>query len=635
MERTNQAWAVAQHMPAAGYFTGSFALRGPNGPATLRGPMNEIASAIRRSPEATVYRFDAFAQNWLPFARAGITDLPPGERIVDVPWADRDGPDLGFSVNPETLAKIMSLVPDALAMGPNAELLPAPTFERIVESPNVHVFAFKWRGEKHYIDGWAEVEARAPFIRWTLIPRRYDAQPIGSMSFSWPWLTIQRQIGFADVNVARVTIQMPTDPSEIEQKAFANAVFPGGLRMAGTTRIWRGVPHKWGGDLFGQGIVLGSARVTALVAAQRQNPRPWAGRDNPNATGVDASFGSTWTAPIWPQVGAPDPRVLESMLAVADIYGARPCHWSEPIVGGILRVVPGRALTLHKGQPYDRTDADSIIVGAQYRGTMNGLETYDHEHRSIGPLAVYATLTGEHGAHYIADSYLAAECYERSVANGWVQPGRGQGLPWIAGGILARITNDEHLRDAWAAHDVKRLAQYNSAKKSGPKVTVGGLYERGSPWGETSDGAYSDPYEQGTIVMALLLNGHVAEAFEHGKGLVPGIWWDEKGIAHGAYNQRWHGGDWPHELRIGQPINDDLAPSGDALGMWVGAGLRAFITAASRTSNLGVDPVPIARAAVRDLDPVLLTIPDGELLCAAHRSLWEVPIVEPELVPSR
>lgn len=617
--------AIAHHAPLSGYFTGSFALRGKNGPATLRGPMNEIASAIKRTDETTVYRFDAFAQNWTPFRRAGIADLAPGEQVCDVPWADREGPELGFSVNSETLSKIMDLVPVAIAQGPDTELLPPPKMERIVATPNAHVFAFTWRGDTHYVDGFAEVEARAPFIRWTLIHKRYDGQPIGTMLFSWPWLTITRTIGFASIDPARITIMMSSDPSDIEQEAFRNAVFPGGLAMAGTTRIWRGVPQRWGGELFGQAVVLGSPRVTALVAAQRTNPRPWAGRDNPNATGVDPSFGSTWTAPIWPQTGAPDPRVIEAMCMVSDIYGARPCHWSEPISGGILRWNATRQVTLHKGQPYDRAEADVLKIGTQFRGTINGLETYDHEHRSIGPLAIFATLTGDHAAHYIADSYLAGECYERSVANGWVQAGRGQGLPWIAGNVLSRISTDEHLRSAWLDHDATRLQQYLGARLAGSVVTVGGLYQRGSPWSENDAGSYSDPYEQGTIVMALLLNGHLQEAYEHGKGLICGVWW-ENGVAHGAYNQRWHGGEWPHQIAAGQPINNDLAKSGDALGMWVGAGLRAFLVAANRTSNLGLDPVPAVRAAVRDLDGTLASIPDGELLAAAHRSLWETPI---------
>ena len=604
---------IAHNAPLSGWFYGSFAVRGPDGPATLRGPFEEIACAVRRSPESTVYRFAAIADNWKSFAR--VTEA--ASMVVDVPWVERTGPELEFAPHPSTLAKIMDLVPQCIPDG-TGDRLSETTRDRIAATAAAHIFRSLLDGDSHYVEAWAEVPSFAPVVFWTLIPRRRDAQAVGSMRFAWPWHSEERNFGFAAIDPVRVALVTAVDPNDAEAKAIANSA---------NARIWEGVPNNWGGDLLMQEIVRGTPRIAALVAEEELlYPAPgwdWGGRDNPNATGVDRSFGSTFTAPIWRHNGKAEPRALAMLRLTSTKYGLRPCHWSEPGVSSILRVVPQRALTMHKGQPYERAEADLLRIGTQYRGENAGLGTYDHEHRSVAPLAVHALLTGDWASHYIADSYLAAECYERSVANGWVQPGRGQGLPWIAGKLLQRITNDTHLDLAWEAHNQKRHAQYVGARLVGPDIITGGLYTRGSPWVEGGvEQPYDDPYEQGMIVLALLLNGWTTDAYKHGKGLIAGVWWDEQGRAHGAYNRRWKDGRWPHAIAIGQPVNDDLAKSGDALGMWVGAGLRAFLVAANRLSMLGLPPVAVVEQALRDMDPVLDTLPDGELLAAAHRSMF-------------
>ena len=46
---------IAHNAPLSGWFYGTFAVSGPDGPATLRGPFEEIACAVRRSAAVGVY----------------------------------------------------------------------------------------------------------------------------------------------------------------------------------------------------------------------------------------------------------------------------------------------------------------------------------------------------------------------------------------------------------------------------------------------------------------------------------------------------------------------------------------------------------------------------------------------------
>lgn len=598
-------YAIAHHAPRTGYFVGSFSLRGPNGPATLRGPCNELASAISRCPESTTYTFDAIADNWTAARRKGLD-------VYDIPWVEREGPPLEHAVHPDTLARITSLIPDVVAMGDRPDRLDASKPVLFTSSPSTQCFRVVFQGLYHRAEAYAYVDARAPFVRWTILASRDDGQSGSGLRVTWPWQSMQGDIEFGAMLVLRAVCETVIDPTEIERQAIENArAVRGGL--------WLGVSHAWGGDLLGQPIVKDPRCDGVMVEELR-------GRENPNAPGVDPTFGSTWTAPIWPSDDLPDPRVLDQMrLWTVDAgYAFRPQHWHA-----LHFVQPDGEHTLHKGQPYGRDDADHFELGAQYRTGPDVYTTHDHEHRSVAPLAVFAALTGDIAARSVAESYLAAECWERSVTMGWTQAGRGQGLPWIAGATLARLFEPtERVHRMWRDHDAKRLAQYHATKRVGSLVTVGGLYTRGSPW--VVDGVeqpYSDPYEQATIALALWLSGHVGEAFAHARSLITGLWWDSSGRCHGAYNQRWRDGDWPHEVRIGQPINDDLRPGGDALGMWVGAGLRVFLLAAKALGDAGdprgVDPwLPIARAAIRDLDPTIANLPDGEILAAAHRAWW-------------
>lgn len=613
--RSNAVFMVAHHTPLSGYFTGVFALPGPDGPPNLRGPFDELASAVRRSPESTVYRFDAFADVWARLgAERPVICAPAWIRVVDIPWVDRDGPPMPFAPHPATIAHIVDLAPLVRAFGVNLEELRKTRQERVAETDSVHIFECEWEGSESGVRGWCEVESRANFVRWTLMPMRKDRQALGSTNFTWPSKLIRTEHHFGSASA--VTVIVPTsNENEYERIALLNAESCAG-------RPWPGIAHNWSTMLL-QPVVRGTLRI-AQFAPFDFTPN-WGGRDNPNATGVDPSYGATWTAPLFPSEAPPSPHILTRMRPAISRYASRPCHWLEPGTIQRLRVVDGRQLTLHKGQPYERAEADVLGIGTQFKGDgftdyWTPLGTYDHEHRSVAPLAVYCVLTGDLWAHHIADSYLAAECYERSVANGWVQGGRGQALPWIAGKLLQRITNDNDLVVAWDRHNAKRIEQYRRTRMVSPDVIVGGVFRDGSPWGGGT-GAFFDPYEQSLLVTALMLNGHVQDAFEHGRGLVTGLWWSEDGICHAAYNQRWIDGPWPHPIKVGQPLNDDLRAGGEALGTWIGAGLRSFVLAADRLSRLGDPRVQMALVALRDLDKTLPTIQqDGELFAAAHRS---------------
>jgi hypothetical protein len=605
-----QVHYIAHHAPRTGYFVGSFSLRGPRGPAVLRGPFNEIASAISRCPESTTYTFDAIADNWTSARRQGLTTSSL-DQVCDIPWVEREGPPLDHAVHPDTIARLAQLMPLIEAIGTKAEKLSARPPYQVASSPNTMRFKVAFSGDYHRVDAYADVDARAPFVRWVILARRIDGQSGSTLHISWPWLSRTMQIDFGAIEIRRIVVPTAIDLTALEQQAIENAdAVEGG--------IWHGIPHVWGGDLLGQPIVRGRAGGCPW------DLRDYMGRDNPNAPGVDPTFGSTWTALLWPVEGLPDPRRLGDLIVwgVDCGFARRPQHWD------VLAVMePDGKHTLHKGQPYDAEDAAFFGVGPQFRTGPDVFTTHDHEHRSVAPLAVCAALTGDVAAREVAESFLAAESWERSVVMGWMQPGRGNGLPWIAGSLLARVTGDTSLVVAWNHHSSERLRQLRDKRLQGYPITVAGTYFRGSPW--LVDGAeqpYSDPYEQATIVVACWLefrrtgDREFAEiALELGRGVVAGHYRDSDGTARAAYNMRWLGGNWPHTP--GGPINGDLRPGGDALSRWAGCGLHCYLLAGDA---LGIadaaEPWRVfARGLIPDLARGAEALPDGEWLAAWHR----------------
>lgn len=619
-------YTIAHHAPRTGYFVGSFSLRGPRGPATLRGPFDEIASAIRRCPESTVYQFDAFAENWRPHARQNVPNLGADEQIVDLPWIEREGPPLEFAAHPSTVDRMMDLAPEIDAAG---EALSEPSIERVIATPNLHRFRLTWNaGKLVCATAIADVDARFPWVRWTISVRRRDAQHGGTATIRWPWKLCQRQLKFGSLNALRVLCVTAQDPTEIEQRAIRNMTvdsYDGPVWTA-----WHGIPHDWNGDFLGQPIVRGPRELAVRIAGESWSGMQLGGRVNPNAPGVDPTFGTTWTAPLWPTEGLPDPRVLTALREGATVYAMRPCHWLEPDTTRRLDPWSEHAgLTLHKGQPYDRKEADELEIGRQYRSDIDSAwGTFDHEHRSVAPLATYLALTGDPLAEMSVDSMLSAETYERSVLMAWMQAGRGNGLPWIAGSLLARVTGDASLVVAWNQHSDERLRQLRDKRLQGFPISVAGTYLRGSPWLDSSgnEAPYSDPYEQATIVVALWLEHRrtgIREfaqlALELGRGVVAGHYRDSDGIARAAYNMRWLGGAWPH--KPGEAIHDDLRPGGDALSRWAGSGLHAYLLAGDA---LGItdaqEPWRVeARELIRDLARGAEELPPGEWLAAWHR----------------
>lgn len=599
---TPPVFDVVHDVPETGYFTGVFALP-PGSPPRLVNSLGDVAVALRRTAASAVYTFVSHAKRW-PAEVRGTLDAPMTWRLAS------SAPP--FALHPSITAS--SGVPPTLTDDHGSRLV-ASAPKLWLSSSNRQVYRVTWRLDASDVVciGYGIIDRGMPYVRWILRPRSRTGQAGGCVTIAWKTGHTQVFLDFGTARTVSIVVPAASDLSTSEQEAVDNASPEFSSDRLGLVREWRG-------DFLTHPVVRGGPRTRGIVDVT--------GRANPNATGVDATFGVTWTAPVWNDQTPSVRNVYRLLDAAAFNYGERPCHWLDPDSGGIetLRVVPQRALTLHKGQPYGDNDANVLGVGPQIHGANGGWFTYDHEHRSVAMLAAAVALTGDLALAEIADSYLAAECYERSVMNNWPQPGRGQGLPWLAGKHLQLVSTDAHLIDAWTAHDGIRLQQYRASRRVGTDVTVGGLYQRGSPWGENAEGAYSDPYEQGTVVSALLANGHVQEAFDHGRGLIPGLWWDENGVCHGAYNQRWRGGSWPHALRVGQPLNEDLAPAGGALGLWVGAGLFDFVRAAKVLGRESDPLVAIAKQALRDMQAAIAGIGEGELLAALHRStLSEVP----------
>ena len=476
-----RVFTIAHHAPTTGYFGGGFTIPGNDGPDLLRGPVGEIASAVSRTDEFTEYRFDAVAENWTAAARRTLAaTFKNGEMVCDIPWIEVADTVLQFSAHPDTLKRMLDLVPVIEIDGIDGERLKESFREKIIDTPSMQCFHFKFTGVRHFAEAWAEIDARSPWVRWLFIVRRRDGQAGGNVTATWPW---KREaigvIGFAGLTVKRTVCVTVMDPNEYERQAIQNS------------KLWHGVPHTWKTDLLGLPIIVGPLRMKSYMQGIIDNNEgiKFAGRDWPNSGGVDASFGPTYTAPIWIESNYPDPRIIEQMMVAADIMALRPCHWAEPGQDSILRVDQSRSFTDWTGQPYTRAEADSIGIGYQYRGSNGIWGMYDEEHDSSGVLGVTTVMTGDRILRYICDSCLATECYGRSVKYGYVQPGRGQGNPWIVGIMLARLTADPHLKEAWAERNALRKTQYLAKRKKGPIVCVGGLYDRGSPWTATARAA--------------------------------------------------------------------------------------------------------------------------------------------------
>lgn len=600
---------IAHRAPPSGFFVGRFAIPG-HGPDILRGPFDEIAAAVFRSPEATVYQFSALAEAWSP-----MRDLR--EDYV-VPWVERTAPMPPFAPHPSTLARILELIPIAEVDG---QRLATPTFERVVSAATLHSFHIVWDSNGVVVNAWAEIPHAMPWIDWTIIAQRRDSQPV-RVNLTWPWHSRAILSGFGEAAIRSVLLitDMELDPAE--ELAIENA----------RNGPWLGLPTEWRGTLLGQPVVRSQSGLLDRAALSWQGS--WSGRENPNAPGVDNAFGATWTAPLWPSSGGANPSALRTLYSEATDYGFRPCHFLQREDARPLRIArDGDHATLHKGQPHGLSDAILLGIGPQFRSQDN--DTFDHEHRSVAPLAIAALLTGELGLLHLCESYLGQEMLERSFLSKWPQAGRGQGLPWIAATTLRKVLEGDPKRvEFTVGYDDERWRQYLSARRSGPAITVGGLYTRGSPW--VVDGVerpYSDPYEQGILAVALWLSmgddpQRIDAAWSHAISLPTGLWWDAGGRAHAAYNQRWWDGYWPHNVEVGMPINDDLRPAGDAMGTWIGAGLLALLSIAERIRELWPEDqrprhpwLRVAAAALRDFELQVGALPPGEQFAAAHRSM--------------
>lgn len=597
-QRPPFAVAVLHEVPMSGYFVGRFAIPQTMSPmpATLRGPRDELAVLVHQAygaGEPCVYQFDAFADGFGVEQHVGENGYP----LRVVPWVARSGPPLRFAAHPRALDNAFPTVAYEAALGVP---FPSPGMDRVDAHDQAVTARCVWDDGETIVEAFYALPARAPGLFVFLTAQRHDGQDGPPVRVSWPDRHVVLTPCFGQLASRSVVRVVPG-----EDAVSAN------LKHG----FWYGLA------LEGLGTLLGMPVVYDLAGARGVDPADVCGRDRVNDAGVDACYGATWTSPIF-GMSRPLPERLARLVDIARFsYARRPMHWRR--VREAAEKLPN--VTLHKGQPTHPDDALALGVGPKRETPVSDpVQPFDHEHRTLHPLAVLVALTADVGLIELAKSLAANELHERTVLNAWTAPGRGQARPWHSGTSLMRALGmraPASLRLAWADHDATRLQRYRAARKSGPAITVGGLYDRASPWlVNGKEQLYSVPYEQAQLVEALYAAGHVRDAYEHGLGLATSLFWAEDGTVASAYMQRWLNGEWPHEVRVGQPINANLRAGGRPLGTWAAGGIRATL-AAARDLGESHPWLAVLAAALPSIDETVRSLPDGaERIAAVHLS---------------
>ncbi len=632
---------ISTHGPEFGHFFTTFAL--PVGsPDLLRGPNGEMAVKIGTAgTSASLYLMDCFAHLLTSFRRSNVQPaLNPSEYIYDIPLAERpDLPKIDKWIHPAIVQNMQNLLPEVSYNDVRLDFTP---FEPAGTSILHDDFVMYFKSNTHIVTARTRVIARSPIVQWWFAAQRRDGQADTTplvIKFKGPMEVVTSSgsllCGFGEMALGTATVLVTSE----EEKA--NPVlkdFSTQARENAKKGPWFSLVHDWKGSWMGwDSIVEGTQALhTLAVSAIETGSGGWGGRLNPNNAGVDRVFGSVFSALLWFQDHLVDPRVLRPLWKDSQLWAKRPIHWLEPGSHKTLRWDPQRAkvFTMHNQQPYSQAEAEMLNVGPQFRGSNGDLVGYDAEHRAVAPLVAATILTGDPNLFRVCDSLLGSELYERSILNGWLQNGRGHGRPLTALSLLARVSSDQELVDAATKSSLDRmtLAKNGSAGVSTKPVWCCRLNNRGSPWGESQ---YWVPYEQAWAATGHYLEWkrtanpeHLRLAYKFGRGVVAGYDTTQPENTEVAYLAKWLGGDAPGTPGV---LNSNAVTASEAFQRWALSGAKVYLLAradmqrlnlfSQEDINLDLVWAPIARKGIVGLEKNFDTLPEGELVCAAHTGL--------------
>lgn len=639
------ATAIAQHGPTSGPFVCEFSLP-LSAPPTLRGPNGEVATRIRTvGEESAVYAMATIAEALVPFRRASLgAPLAPGEQVYDLPIAESDVDLPPRHVSLALIEHVMEILPDVAHLG----LVMDKVSQVATGHSHVHdAIECVWSSATAVLRGWATNFAGMPWVRWRFAWQLRNGQ--GSavpLDIRWPsTVRVTRPAApicdFLGIGDADVVVELKWSGEQGPFAAMAD------LARANAARgPWFGVPHKWSGEILGWPVVEGIAPIARMVdeIIESGNPAPWGGEPRPNDAGVRPWYGHAFTGVVWRAGAIPDPRVLRCLLGSARLWCKRPHHLLEPGDVTPLRFTEDRVAQFRYTmglQPKTQTDAAAFGVGPRYGGaTSQGFSYMDAEHRGFLP-ALAACLTGDEISVRLADSWLACELYEISAQKSFNDywrgfgSGRGAGRPIHCGGLAARITTDDHLREAWNEASAYRTEAMHRWMPRGPRgpvcghrwnsdrefgigtsaitpyegcITGASQWEEWNRLGRKDEKALRNAYDLGRTGATAVLpaaNGRPDEADV-------------------AYWMLWQDGAPPSDRSQTGGMNE-------AFEDWLVVGLVVYILAAKEMADRGLltpqdaawDSVylPIARRAIPAITKGLELFPPGEMLAAMHGSM--------------
>lgn len=606
---------------------------GPNGILGYR------LSAI--GDHGALYGIESFGEMLAPLDVA-MTPAPRAHtQIARVPFR---APQFGDQVPQAWLHP--AVLDDRQALLPHVEIggvdLGAPRIDLEQTSLAHQRWHLVWSTPTHLIESWALIQMRSPIVDWwwvartrNVLPQRTTIRitageelvlvPDGTRQLAGRAITGDLTLDLAGLDIVRARMLCAYADGHHDQ-ATDDA------REAARSGPWAGLADPWRGTWTEAPVVLGSAamgdQARDWITAHQTGAvvRPWMARTNPNAGGVDAGMGMSWSAPIWIAGRTPDPRVIALVRDTADTWAWRPLHFLEPRTDGLVLPPPAHpTLTMHQQQPW-RADGDQLGLTLPESRTapLRGLDSHDIEHRFAGPLVGALGLTGDPALDLVARSWIAAELHERSMKAGWVQAARGEGRS------IATVLELQHVTGAMAREtDTYVRTRLTAVRTTSPgsrvpwerPVHVCRISDRGENW------MYWVGYEEAQFAWSAWLAGDLELAYLHGRTVATACVWSQGQLQIGYIVRYREGADEGLALAAPGEPNPDLRPGGGALAQWAGCGLMAFIAAdhALRASGRQMpvaDPyLDVAHRALHDLEAAIGTVGLAEETVARNTAL--------------
>lgn len=426
-----------------------------NTPLTLTGTRGEVATRLR-----------TFGNEQALYLGVSLSPPIPAKMLsrnrclaVMSMRAPRPGTVVKFAAHPNVIDNLFEIVGEWRVGGEKCEMQ-APRL--INETGLAQEYSLTYRSGNVLIDVYTMIVANSSVVDIEFGVRTVDrkaletpitvsfGEPISGV-FNLPGLvqnnaksvTFNVRLGIASMHLGRFRLACTSWLNAMRQAGVNHALLDHTaeeLQYHASMTTCRAVPIDWDGDWLGLGVVRSDSSVhrdtiTMMIDAMERGQilANWQPRINPNPGGTDPSFATNWTLPIWMKFptgngySIPDPRVVDLMQASALNWLYRPMYYHEPTTQQPLSPPPAHAtpeLTFHNQQPYEGSiDGSPVPKGVG----LDGLESFDEEHRSRKIMESLFALTGSRVLGLGLELMVAGELHNRAVKTGWGARGRADG----------------------------------------------------------------------------------------------------------------------------------------------------------------------------------------------------------------